>query len=138
LKRLMALDYGERRIGVALTDPEQLITFPYKTIDTRKTPDVVKEIVGIVKDRDVGALIVGNPLNAHGMDSKKSKDIKKFIAMLSNHLSISITLWDESYTTKAAVALLNQANRKLKKNRDKVDQLAASLLLKDYLEHHNE
>jgi len=116
----MALDYGERRIGVALTDPEQLITFPYKTIDTRKTPDVVKEIVGIVKDRDVGALIVGNPLNAHGMDSKKSKDIKKFIAMLSNHLSISITLWDESYTTKAAVALLNQANRKLKKNRDKV------------------
>jgi len=138
LKRLMALDYGERRIGIALTDPEQFITFPYKTIDTRRTPDVVKEIVGIVKDRDVGALIVGNPLNAHGMDSKKSKDIKKFIAMLSNHLSISITLWDESYTTKAAVALMNQANRKLKKNRDKVDQLAASLLLKDYLEHHNE
>ena len=133
----MALDYGERRIGIALTDPEQLITFPYHTIDTKKTPDVVKEIVGIVKNQDVGSLIVGNPLNTHGTDSKKSKDIKTFVAMLSNHISIPITLWDESYTTRAAIALMNQANRKLKKNRDKVDQLAASLLLKDYLDHHN-
>jgi len=138
LKRLMALDYGERRIGVALSDPEQLITFPYHTIDTKKTPDVVKEIVGIVKDQDVGFLIVGNPLNPHGTDSKKSKDVKDFIAMLSHHISIPITLWDESYTTKAAVALMNQANKKLKKNRDKVDQLAASVLLQDYLEHHTE
>jgi len=134
----MALDYGERRIGVALSDEEQLITFPFCTIDTRKTPDVVKEIVGIIKDQDVGVLIVGNPLNDDGTDSKKSKEIKKFITMLANHISIPINLWDESYTTKFAIRLLNQANRRLKKNRDKVDQLAASLLLKDYLEHHNE
>ena len=134
----MALDYGERRIGVALSDPDQLITFPYKTIDTKKTPDVVKEIVGIIKDQDVGVLIVGNPLNLHGGDSKKSQDVKVFIAMLTHHISIPITLWDESFTTRAAVTVLNQANKKLKKNRDKVDQLAASLLLQDYLERHNE
>ena len=138
MKRLMALDYGERRIGVALSDPEQLITFPFCTIDTRKTPDLVKEIVGMIKDHDVGVLIVGNPLNDDGTESKKSKEIKKFIAMLANHISIPINLWDESYTTKSAIRLLNQANKRLKKNRDKVDQLAASLLLKDYLEHHNE
>lgn len=138
MKRLMALDFGERRIGVALSDPDHLITFPYQTIDTKKTPDVVKEIVGIIKDQDVGALIVGNPLNLHGADSKKTKDVKVFIAMLSHHITVPITLWDESYTTRAAVALMNQANKKLKKNRDKVDQLAASLLLQDYLEHHSE
>ncbi len=132
----MALDYGERRIGIALSDEEQLITFPFCTIDSKKTPDVVKEIVGIIKDQDVGALIIGNPLNANNTDSKKSKEIKKFITMLSNHISIPINLWDESYTTKSAILLLNQANRRLKKNRDKVDQLAASLLLQDYLEHH--
>jgi len=134
----MALDYGERRIGIAVSDSEQLITFPFCTIDSRKTPDVVKEIVRIIKDQDVGTLIVGNPLNDNSTDSKKSKEIKKFITMLSNHISIPINLWDESFTTKSAIHLLNQANRRLKKNRDKVDQLAASLLLKDYLEHHNE
>ncbi len=134
----MALDYGERRIGIALSDPDQLITFPYQTIDTKKTPDVVKEIVGIIKEQDVGALIIGNPLNSLGADSKKSKDVKTFITMLSHHISIPITLWDESYTTRAAITLMNRANKKLKKNRDKVDQLAASLLLQDYLEHHSE
>ena len=138
MKRLMAFDYGERRIGIALSDPEQLITFPFCTIDSRKTPDVVKEIVRIIRDQNVGALIVGNPLNEDGTDSKKSKEIKKFITMLSNHISIPINLWDEYYTTKSAIRLLNQANRRLKKNRDKVDQLAASFLLKDYLEHHIE
>ena len=138
LMRLMSLDYGERRIGIALSDPEQLITFPYRTIDTKKTPDVVKEIVLIIKDQAVGALIVGNPLSANNTDTKKSKQIKKFVAMLSNHVSIPITLWDESYTTRSAIELMNQAHKKLKKNRDKVDQLAASLILKDYLEHRDD
>ncbi|MBN2017362.1 MAG: Holliday junction resolvase RuvX [Candidatus Cloacimonetes bacterium] len=130
----MALDYGERRIGIALSDEDQLISFPFRTIDTRKTPDVVKEIVGIIKEQDVGAVIIGNPLTDEGCDSKKSKDIKAFTQMLSHHISVSITLWDESFTTKQALAVMNKASKKLKKNRDAVDQLAASLLLKDYLE----
>lgn len=133
----MALDYGERRIGIALSDQDQLISFPYQTIDTRKTPDVVRELVKIIKEQKVEFVIVGNPLSNEGADSKKSKDIKAFAGMLSNHISIPIILWDESFTTRQALALMNEANKKIKKNRDTVDQLAASLLLKDYLESRN-
>jgi len=134
----MALDYGERRIGIALTDQDQLISFPFQTIDTRKTPNVIKELVHIIKEQEIGAVIVGNPLTDDGSDSRKSKDIKKFVKMLSNHISISITLWDESFTTKQALAVMKKASKRLKENRDTVDQLAASLLLKDYLESQNQ
>lgn len=130
----MALDYGERRIGIALSDEDQLISFPFRTIDTRKTPDVVKELVGIIKDQEVGAIIVGNPLTDDGSDSKKSKDIKIFVEKIARHISVPISLWDESFTTKQALDIMKKASKKLKKNRDTVDQLAASLLLKDYLE----
>ncbi|HEX37371.1 MAG TPA: Holliday junction resolvase RuvX [Candidatus Cloacimonetes bacterium] len=136
VKRLMAIDYGERRIGIALSDEEQTISFPYRTIDTRKQPDVMKEIAVLVRDQNVGIIIIGNPTNVEGGDSEKSKVIRNFISKLQNHISIPIKLWDESYTTQAALKVLVQSNRRWKKNRNKVDQIAASLLLKDYLEHH--
>ncbi len=136
-KRLMALDYGERRIGVALTDDEQIIAFPYKTIDTKKTPDVIRELTSIILTQNVVRIIIGNPQNVAGEDSLKSKLIKEFAHTLQNNISIPIEFWNESNTTKEAVKVLVQSNRKLKKNRNKVDQIAASLILKDYLEHHS-
>lgn len=135
-KRLIAIDYGERRIGIALSDEEQTISFPYMTIDTRKQPDVMKQIAALVRDQNVGKIVIGNPTNATNEDSEKSKVIRNFVNTLKNHVSIPIELWDESYTTQAALQVLVQSNRRLKKNRNKVDQIAASLILKDYLEHH--
>lgn len=130
----MALDYGERRIGVALSDTNRMISYPYKTIDAKKNPDVIREISLIIKDQNVEMILVGNPETFNGEDSAKSKDIKGFISKLQHHVSIPIKLWNESFTTKNAIRVLVQGNRKLKKHRNKVDQIAASLILKDYLD----
>ncbi len=131
----MAIDYGERRIGIALSDTEQLIAFPFLTIDTRKNPLYLQKIVQLVLEKKVKKIIIGNPLSIDNKETEKSKDIKIFAGKLAKYLKVPILFWDESLTTHKAIEILHRQKKTIKRNKSKLDMIAASLILKDYLEH---
>jgi len=134
LKRLLAIDYGERHIGIALSDPEQLIAFPYLTIDTRKIPSYFFKIAEIVINQEIEKIINGIPLSTDNNETKKSKQVRDFAKVLERYVDLPIIFWDESFTTQKATKVLNIQKKSLKKNKSKLDMIAASLILKDYLE----
>ena len=134
MKRLLAIDYGERHIGIALSDTDQLIAYPYLTIDTRKTPQFFQRIAEITKQQDIEKIIVGLPLNVDNLETKKSKQIKIFTKGLQNFVSLPIIFWDESFTTKKASEVLKIQKKSMKKNKSRLDMIAASLILKDFLQ----
>ena len=129
----MAIDYGERHIGIALSDADQLISFPFLTIDTRKTPLYFQKIAEIAKEQDVEKIIVGIPLTTDAKETTKSKKIRTFADKLTQYVDLPIVFCDESYTTKEASRVLHLQKKSLKKNKSKLDMISASIILRDFL-----
>ncbi|MEA2103289.1 MAG: Holliday junction resolvase RuvX [Candidatus Cloacimonadota bacterium] len=135
MKRLLGIDFGERRIGIALSDESMVFSSPYITIDVKKTPDYFKKIHKIIGDKQVTKIVIGNPLNVEGQDTHKSKTIKQFADKLANLIEVPIVFWDETHTTLKAKEILKLNKKSLKKHKKELDKIAASLMLEDYMQH---
>jgi len=131
--RIMALDYGERKIGVALSDSLQMIAYPYKTIDRKKTPNYIGEIKNILEDKEVEAIVVGYPISMSGQETKQTKITMDFINELKNKLNIEIFKYDERLSSKEAARYLKNQNIKTGHNKEKIDQISASIILEQFL-----
>ena len=131
--RVMALDYGERKIGVALSDSLKIIAYPYKTIDRKKTPDYISEIKNIITEKGVGAIVVGYPLSMAGTETKQTKITLDFIDDLKDKVSIEVYKYDERLSSKEAVRYLKAQNIKTGHNKEKIDQISASIVLEQFL-----
>lgn len=134
---ILAIDVGEKRVGVAGTDDLEITVQP---LDVFEASDAVKRIVDLAIARNVTKIIIGMPLDAQGnrgFAAKKAtafgENLKK--AIQSRSLDILIEFWDESFTTKEAEAWLREANVKGPKRRAVIDKLAAAAILEDYLGH---
>lgn len=134
MKKILAIDYGERRIGLALSDEEHAFAFPFLTIDTKRQPDYMREIAHIIIKEGVGKILVGLPVGSAGKETAKAKKIKRFASKLSEYVSIPIVFWDESYTTQKAQSVLHLQGQSLKDHKEKLDMIAAALLLEDFLQ----
>ena len=131
--RVMAIDYGDRKIGVAMSDPLQLIAYPYKTIDRKKNPDYIKEIKDIIEEKEVGAIVVGYPISMSGKHSKQTEITLEFIANLKSKIDIDVYKCDERLSSKEAKYYLTQQNIKTGHNKEKIDQVSASIILEQFL-----
>ena len=131
--RVMALDYGERKIGVALSDSLQMISYPYKTIDRKKTPNYIGEIKNIIEHKEVGSIVVGYPISMSGQETKQTKITMDFINELKNKISIEVFKYDERLSSKEAVRYLQNQNIKTGHNKEKIDQISASIILEQFL-----
>ena len=131
--RVMALDYGERKIGVALSDALQMISYPYKTIDRKKTPNYIGEIKNIIEYKEVGSIVVGYPISMSGQETKQTKITMDFINELKNKISIEVFKYDERLSSKEAVRYLQNQNIKTGHNKEKIDQISASIILEQFL-----
>ena len=131
--RVMALDYGERKIGVALSDALQMISYPYKTIDRKKTPNYIGEIKNIIENKEVGSIVVGYPISMSGQETKQTKITMDFINELKNKISIEVFKYDERLSSKEAVRYLQNQNIKTGHNKEKIDQISASIILEQFL-----
>lgn len=131
--RVMALDYGERKIGVALSDSLQMISYPYKTINRKKTPNYIGEIKNIIEDKEVGGIVVGYPINMSGQETKQTKITMDFINELKNKINIKVFKYDERLSSKEAVRYLQNQNIKTGHNKEKIDQISASIILEQFL-----
>jgi len=129
----MSIDYGTVRIGIALSDPLQIIANPFKVIQN-SGEEVLTEINSIIKSEKVGRIILGLPVNLEGKDTKKTIEVRDFFEKLKNKISIPIIYWDESYSSVEAEEMLKKMGKSIKESRKVVDKFAASIILKSYLD----
>lgn len=131
----MAIDYGKKRVGIALTDLLKITAQPYETLIIRKKEQLISAIKKIAEEEDVEKIIVGLPLHMDGSESKAAEVSRSFADELSRVLSIPVEMWDERLTTvEAERTLIEKANLSRLKRKNKIDKLAATFLLQSYME----
>lgn len=134
MARYLGLDYGEKRIGVALSDPTGFLAQPLKTIHYKSTKQAIEEICRIAAENQVAGVVLGLPLNMSGGDSRKTREVREFAEKLRQKLSVPLELLDERLTTRQAHQTLRQMGKKPSRNRQIVDQMAAQYILQTYLD----
>ncbi len=130
----MAFDYGTKRIGIAVTDPLQIIATALTTIHSKDILSFLKEYTG---KEQVEKFVVGKPLQLDGTDSQSSSHVVGFIRSLKKHFpSIDVVTIDERYTSKMASAAIAQSDLKKTKRQDKelIDRISAVLILQSYMD----
>jgi putative Holliday junction resolvase len=133
--RILALDPGTKRIGVALSDELGWTAQPLETFE-RKSPEADAEhIKELVRRHDVREIVMGMPVQLSGRIGPAAQSAQRFLEMIQAAVGVPVVAWDERLTTKAAEQLLIEADVSRKKRRGAVDRVAAALLLKSYLEH---
>jgi putative Holliday junction resolvase len=132
LYRIMAVDYGEKRVGIALSDPLRIIAKPYQVL-LRDSATFFDELKQIILNQNVKKIILGIPYNLAGNETQKTLEVKRFADLLSNQLDVPILFWDERYTTVEANESLKSDGYSIKSARQVVDKVAASLILQSYL-----
>ena len=133
--RLLGIDPGKKRIGLAISDEDKLVSTPLKTILKKKNFDFIKEIKEIIEENNIKGIIVGNPLNMDGSRGSSSQSSNDFARNLSNNISIPITMWDERLSSEGAFKLSANIGVNTSKKIEKLDQNAASFILQGVLDY---
>lgn len=131
---IMGIDYGTKRIGIALSDPRATMALPLETIPRKGDDSHLERIKKLAADYRVARIVVGLPYNMDGTLSALGTDVLAWARQLEHFLGLPVLLWDERLSTFEAHEMLGALQVKTKKRRQVVDQLAASLILKDYLD----
>ena len=134
MSRILGVDYGERRIGLAISDPLGIIARPLKVIDRKKTIDYISAIIEIAKERDVNKIVVGMPFTLKGGRSNQTNIVTEFISELFNLSKIQIIPVDERLSTVSAEMSLHIQGVKTGHEKERVDEIAASIILQEYLD----
>ena len=134
MKKILGIDYGERRIGISISDPLQIIATPLKVIDVKKNNQFIDEIKTISIENNVETIVVGLPLTLKGTHSKQTEKTKLFIENIKKKINVSVKMIDERLTSLEAEKILIQKGIKTGHNKDKIDLTAAVIILQEYLD----
>ena len=131
--RIMAIDYGDARTGVAISDPTGLLAGYTTVIHSRKAEMVAEELARLVKEHQVDELVMGFPRNMDGTEGPRAELYKAFAARVEETCGLKPVLWDERRTTVEAHNILHASGKKMKNHKKTVDAVAATLILEGYL-----
>lgn len=134
MKRIMGIDYGTARIGVALSDELQMLAHPAETIVVGKGADPVTRIAALVKEKNVERIVVGLPRHMNGSEGASADEARKFAQKLEEKIRCVVRTWDERLSTVAAQNALREAGKSVRKSRAYIDQVAAQMFLQSYLD----
>jgi putative holliday junction resolvase len=136
--RVMAIDYGTKRVGVAVSDPARILASGRGTLSN--TPALLDELRSLAAAEEVVLIVVGMPYAPDGGKGKKGSEVEEFIGRLRGAVDVPVESWDESFTSVEAHRAFLDGGMKKKQRREKgrVDEMAARLLLQEYMEnsHH--
>jgi len=135
--RILALDYGSKRIGIALSDELGITAGGLTTINRKGRLQDIEKISRIVEEYGVEEVVIGYPLRLDGTEGIQCEKVSRYADILSSNLSIPVIKWDESLSTKEAETILIEADIKPRKRREVVDKLAAAIILQGYLNNLN-
>ena len=131
--RLMGIDYGDARVGIALSDPLMIMSQGYKTIKNDGTDALFTEITEIIKEKEVTKIVIGLPKNMDNSQGFRTDATMEFAEKLKTFTDVEIDFSDERLTTVSAHGFLNEMNVRGKKRKDTVDTLSAALILETYM-----
>lgn len=131
--RVMAIDYGDARTGVAISDPSGLLSGFTTVIHSRNRETVLAQLAALCKERGADRLVMGFPRNMDGTEGPRAALYREFAASLEEATGMPVRLWDERRTTVEAHQILSSQNYHGKKRKNTVDAVAASLILEGYL-----
>ncbi len=132
--KIMAVDYGDARTGIAVCDRTEFLASPVGTIEERHFETLVLKVAHIAAEYEVKEIVVGLPLNMNGSFGPRAQACKEFADALNQATDIPVNMWDERSTTVSAHGILNEANVRGKKRKAVVDSVAATIILESYLE----
>lgn len=132
--RIMALDLGEKRIGVAISDPTRTIAAAHSVIERTSRQADFAAYRQIIAAEGVNLLIVGLPVTLSGEDSAQTAWVRDYTAELAENVPVPVHFWDEAMTTMEAQASLRARGKKGKKARERIDAVAAAFILQSYLD----
>ncbi len=132
--RVMAIDYGDQRIGLAVSDLTGLLCGEAWTMQEWNMERAAQRIAEEAKSREVGTLVLGLPKNMDGTEGPRAEKSRAFAALLGAESGLPVVLWDERRSSIEAHAILHAAGKKEKQHRKTVDAVAASLILEGYLD----
>lgn len=131
--RLMGIDYGDARVGIALSDPLMIMSQGYKTIKNDGSGALFEEIAAIIKEKEVTKIVIGLPKNMDNSQGFRTDATMEFADKLKSYTDVEIDFSDERLTTVSAHGFLNEMNVRGKKRKDTVDTLSAALILETYM-----
>jgi len=133
--RLLGIDPGKKRVGLAISDEDKLVSTPLKTIIKKNNSDFIKEIRKIIEENNVRGIIVGNPINMDGSKGSSAQSANDFAKYLSNNISVPVTMWDERLSSEGAFNLSSNLDVNTSKKVEKLDQNAASFILQGAIDY---
>lgn len=131
--RIMAIDYGDARTGVAISDATGLLAGFTTVIHSRKAEQVTEQLCALIVQHRVEELVMGFPRNMDGSEGPRAELYRAFAAMVEERSGMPVNLWDERRTTIEAHQILHTGGKKMKDHKKTVDAVAASLILEGYL-----
>ena len=136
MAKYLGIDYGQRRIGLAVSDPTGIIARSLSCIDASKS-DVLTTIPNIIAEHGIEHIVIGLPKNMDGSLGEQAQATIRFSQQLKTRISIPFTLWDERLSTMQAKRVLIEADMSRKKRKKVIDGLAAQLILQNFLDREN-
>ena len=135
--RLIGIDPGGKRIGIAISDENKIVATPYTTIIKENYRDLVDQIKKIVKEYDIDGIVIGNPINMDGTEGPSSQSAKDLAKNLSKDITENITLWDERLSSQGAFNLSNDLAINSSKKVKKLDENSAQFILQGILDYYH-
>ena len=132
--RILALDHGTKRIGVAVSDPSKTIAQPLEYILAEPFADFLERLKVVLAAQEVDLLLIGLPRNMDGSYGPAAQKVQVFVAALKSAITVPIRLWDERLTSSQANKILIQGGVRRDQRKEKVDKMAAAILLQSYLD----
>jgi putative Holliday junction resolvase len=132
--RILALDHGAKRIGVAISDELKTIAQPLEFIPAEPFADFLARLKYLIQQKEVELILIGMPRNMDGSYGPAALKVQEFAAVLKDAIAIPIKTWDERLTSAQANRFLISTGARRTKRRQKVDQIAAAVLLQSYLD----
>jgi len=131
MPRLVGIDYGTKRIGLAKSDPQGIVATPWKRIDGG-----LEKVIAAIGEIDCDLIVIGLPLHMNGTESEMSKSALAFGEKLKERTGIEVRFWDERLTSKQVERLMAEAFVSRKKRTEHTDLLAATVILQNYIDSH--
>lgn len=130
----MGIDFGMARIGIALSDDTKFLASPFETYKRKNEQDDLQHIINIIQEKKVDEIVCGLPYNMQGEEQEIAQKTREFISKLLNVHSIKVEFVDERLSSLMAEEMLKETERDWKKRKEKLDAVAASIILQDYLD----
>ncbi len=131
---MLGIDYGTRRIGIAVSDPLKIIASPHSVIDRKKTPDYLSALKELIVSLEIESIVVGLPYNMKGKASAQTNSVLEFISEIREKLKLDIQTTDERLSSKSAEDTLRLKGISSSRNRSEVDKTAAAIILQEFLD----